>query len=92
MDADGDCLAARKEKPFCQKCRLDRCLEIGMEARDQCYNFVNNFAENDGEKMATLNRITFIFEDKYFYILFQENRHYFVCRVFVKRGAAVAQR
>jgi hypothetical protein len=30
---DGNCLSERHEKHVCQKCRWDRCLEIGMDAR-----------------------------------------------------------
>ena len=30
---DGNCLKSRAEKFLCQKCRLDKCLEIGMDTK-----------------------------------------------------------
>ena len=29
--SDGNCLQSQREKPLCSKCRMDRCLEIGMD-------------------------------------------------------------
>ncbi len=56
---DGNCLESRKEKNLCQKCRFDRCLEIGMDSKfilsedEKRDRFKNYFKKKDEVTILT---------------------------------------